>query len=73
MKNINTNPLRDTQDDSPVSHAGCGHEIYHGELTFQWEGRWLCPDCFKEAVERAVHENPAQVALEMSLEVERHG
>lgn len=70
---VNGNPLRDTQADSPVAHAACGHEIYRGELTFQWEGRWLCPDCFRSAVERALRENPALVALEMGLEVECHG
>lgn len=70
---VNGNPLRDTQADSPVAHADCGHEIYHGEFMAEWEGKMLCPDCFRSAVERALRENPAQVALEMGLEVERHG
>lgn len=69
---VNGNPLRDVQDEAPVCTADCGHEIYPGECRFTWEGRWLCPDCFKEAVEQAVRSDPAQVALEMGLGVERY-
>lgn len=70
---VNGNPLRDVQDEAPVDHADCGHEIYHGEFTAEWEGEMLCPDCFRAAVKRALRDNPAQVALEMGLSVERHG
>ena len=70
---VNGNPLRDAQADSPVAMANCGHEIYHGEFMAEWEGQMLCPDCFRAAVERALRENPAQVGLEMGLEVERYG
>lgn len=70
---VNGNPLRDIQDEAPVCTADCGHEIYHGEFKAEWEGKMLCPDCFRAAVKRALRENPAQVALEMGLAVERHG
>ena len=32
----------------------------------------LCEECGTEAVERALRENPVQVALEMQLHVERY-
>ena len=50
----------------------CRQEVYHGEARFQWEGRWLCPDCFRAAVNKALRDCPEQVALEMGLEVERY-
>ena len=43
-----------------------------GEARFQWEGRWLCPDCFRAAVNKALNDCPEQVAQEMGLEVERY-
>ena len=68
---VNPNPLRDPQDAPPAAWGDCGHEIWPGECRFRWESRWLCPDCFRAAVRRALEEDPAQVALEMQLDVER--
>lgn len=70
---LNLNPCSDRQQDNPVSECEkCRQEVYHGEARFQWEGRWLCPDCFRAAVNKALSDCPEQVALEMGLEVERY-
>ena len=50
----------------------CRQEVYHGEARYLWEGRWLCPDCFKSAVEGALNEHPEQLAFELGLDVERY-
>ena len=60
--------------DSQTAHAAaycdkCRQEVYHGEARYLWEGRWLCPDCFRAALESA---DLGQIALEMGLEVERY-
>ena len=66
---LNLNPCPDRQQDNPVSECEkCRQEVYHGEARFQWEGRWLCPDCFRALLTAA----RKQLALEMGLEVERY-
>ena len=47
----------------------CRQEVYHGEARYLWEGRWLCPDCFRAALESA---DLGQIAIELGLEVERY-
>lgn len=47
----------------------CRQEVYHGEARYLWEGRWLCPDCFRAALESA---DLIQLAFELGLEVERY-
>ena len=47
----------------------CRQEVYHGEARYLWEGRWLCPDCFRASLESA---DLGQIALELGLEVERY-
>ena len=47
----------------------CRQEVYHGEARYLWEGRWLCPDCFRAVLESA---DLDQIALEMGMEVERY-
>ena len=70
---IYLNPLRDIQMEAPAAFCEkCRQEVYHGEARYQWEGRWLCPDCFRAAVSKALEEYPEQVAREMGLEVERY-
>ena len=70
---LNLNPCPDRQQDTPVSECEkCRQEVYHGEARFQWEGRWLCPDCFRAAVNKALRDCPEQLALEMGLKVERY-
>ena len=50
----------------------CRQEVYHGEARYLWEGRWMCPDCFRAAVNKALNDCPEQLALEIGLEVERY-
>jgi hypothetical protein len=30
--------------------ADCGDEVYEGENIYEWNGKTLCPDCFKSAI-----------------------
>ena len=72
---LNLNPCPDRQQEPPAAHCEnhhCQQEVYHGEARFQWDGRMLCPDCFRAAVTKALRDSPEQVALEMGLEVERY-
>lgn len=40
-------PLYDSQTTPASAYCEkCRQEVYRGEARFQWEGRWLCPDCF---------------------------
>lgn len=34
--------------ETPYITGGCGHEIYNGEYAFEWEGRLICEDCYRE-------------------------
>lgn len=64
----------DRQQEPPAAYGDCGHEVYRNNNDFraEWEGKMLCPECWTAAVERALRENPIQVALEMQLHVERY-
>ena len=65
--------LQTDRDHWPAAEGTCGHEVYRGEFLAEWEGRMLCPDCWRAAVERALRDDPLQVAAEMQLTVERYG
>lgn len=66
-------PLRDPQDAIPSSTCEkCRGEVYSGETMYLWEGTWLCPDCFKSAIEKLLEADPRQLALELNLEMERY-
>lgn len=68
---IHTTPT-DPQDAVTVAICGnrkCRGEVYSGETMYLWEGVWLCPDCFKSAVESLLSENPRQLALELDLDM----
>ncbi len=28
----------------------CGQEVWEGETLYEWDGEWICPDCFKDKV-----------------------
>ena len=61
-------PLRDTQQETPAAWCErCRQEVYSGETMYRWEGQWLCPECFREAIERT---SLAQLALELRLDTE---
>ena len=36
--------------EAPFITGNCGHEIYNGELAFEWEGRVLCEDCYRDKI-----------------------
>ena len=47
-------PLRDTQQETPAAWCErCRQEVYSGETMYRWEGQWLCPECFRDAVNNA--------------------
>ena len=69
---VHCDALRDAQEEAPAAHGDCGHEIYSGEFLAEWEGKMLCPDCWKKAVMAELREAPLQIALEMQLNVERY-
>lgn len=39
--------------------ADCGHEVYDGDYLYEWEGRQLCGDCFREKVEEMTNQELA--------------
>lgn len=62
--------LYDSQTASAAAYCDkCRQEVYHGEARYLWEGHWLCPDCFRAALESA---DLSQLAVELGLEVERY-
>lgn len=70
---LNYHPYHDAQQEPAAAYCDkCRQEVYHGEARYLWEGRWLCPDCFKSAVEGALNEHPEQLAFELGLDVERY-
>lgn len=64
-------PRLEPDEERPAITAGCGCEVWHGEYTVVWEGRTLCPDCFRSAVEKMLEDRPEQLADELGLEVTR--
>lgn len=30
--------------------ADCGCEVYEGEKIYEWDGKRLCPDCFRDLI-----------------------
>lgn len=53
--------------------ARCRGEIYPGETAYLYEGRWLCPDCFKAEIEKILRQDPRTLALALGLELQRYG
>lgn len=48
---IKTNPLRDFQRESHSCYCEkCRQEVYGGETMYLWEGQWMCPECFRDAL-----------------------
>ena len=67
-----TYPLADAQQEPPAMYGDCGCEIYHGEFLAEWEGKMICPDCWRTAVERFLQTDPQLLAQEMGLEVRQY-
>ena len=56
-------PLRDIQNDEPAARCEkCLGEVYAEETMFEWDGRDICVDCFKENVRLWLELSPQQVA-----------
>ncbi len=71
-----TDPLRDMQDEPPAGYcARCGGELWPGELVYNWDDRgvFICPDCFKTAVNKLLELDPKLVALEMGVDYQEVG
>lgn len=63
--------MRDAQDERPVATCGrCQGEVYHGEAMYLWNGKWVCVDCLRAAVEALLEDHPRQVAADMMLDVQ---
>lgn len=63
----------DVQQRPPVAICRqCQGEIWHNEAVFNWNGRWMCLDCFKDHVRAMLEDDPTLLALEMGVDVERY-
>ena len=49
----------------PIDGLG---EIYPGETVYRWEGKAVCPDCFKWAVRALLETSPGRLADELGVE-----
>lgn len=61
--------LRDDQKALPVCLCSrCRGEVYPGESTFFWEGRWVCSDCFRVGVTVWLEEAAQETAQALGVE-----
>lgn len=64
--------LRDAQDETPAAYCHrCGGEVWQEEYRVRWNGRWICPDCFRAEVERMLDEEPEALADALRLDCEK--
>ena len=64
--------LRDAQDETPAAYCHrCGGEVWWEEYRVRWNGKWICPDCFRAEVERMLDEEPKQLADALQLDCEK--
>lgn len=69
------NPIQnpDAQARPPVSHCGrCDGEVWSDEPIFQWDGQWICLDCFKDAIKAMLEDDPVLLAY-ISIHAPREG
>lgn len=60
---------RDPQEEVPAARCRrCGGEVYRGETLFYWEGRGVCPDCFRWSVERLLDTSPVLLARDLGVD-----
>lgn len=60
--------LRDEQDSAPAGRCGrCAGEIYEGEHVYNWEGRDICPDCFRAAIGKWMQEDTKGLAAALEV------
>ena len=64
--------LRDAQDETPAAYCHrCGGEVWREEYRVRWDGKWICPDCFRAEVERMLDEEPEALADALQLDCEK--
>ena len=64
--------VRDRQEEVPGALCRrCGGEVYRGELLDYWEGRPICPDCSRLAVQRLLDTSPALLAQDLGVDTRR--
>ena len=70
MRKVSTDPLRDVQQEEPVTRCPkCGGEVWAGEPMFDWNGEgFVCLDCFKSSVFALLESDPRLAAVEMGVE-----
>ena len=51
--------------------AGCEHEIYEGESLWEWDGKFLCPDCMEEVINDLTWEEIAAVYGATRIPIEK--
>lgn len=60
-------PIITPEDDEVF--ADCGHNVYEGENLYEVEGKWICPDCFKDMVNELTLPEWAEL---MNIEVKKY-
>ena len=63
-------PLEDPQS---IPHRGlclrCGGEMYPGEISYLWQDRLICSDCFRNVVTVWLEESAREVAAALGVEM----
>lgn len=61
-------PLRDVQQEAMVCRCeGCLGEVYREETLYEWQGRWVCVDCFQGEMGRWLSLAPEQAARSLGF------
>jgi len=65
-------PLRDIQQEPPVCHCfGCGREIWHGTILYDYDGEEMCEECFEDWITDFLYHNHTEMAYLFGMEVRR--
>ena len=58
----------DPQQEAPAAFCRrCRGEVYRGETLYFWEGRPICPDCFRLEVQRLLDTSPLLLAQDLGV------
>ena len=61
----------DRQQDLPVAECDkCRGEIYREETMYQWEGLWMCPECFESVIQAWMKDDLRGLALALNVDME---
>lgn len=65
--------LRDRQLEAPAAYCEkCRAEVYRSERRYFVDGKWVCEDCFKRHIFKALESSPQIVAMELQIDVEAY-